>query len=137
MKLLAPIDRGQVGGLERDGEKIFTAIGCAACHVPELSTPRHGNPLFDRKRVALFSDLLLHDIGTGDGIVQGAAGANEIRTPALWGLRHRRPLMHDGGAATPLDAIRRHAVEAWPARVRFEALAPDEVKALLAFLRSL
>jgi CxxC motif-containing protein (DUF1111 family) len=137
MRFLAPIARGGVGPLEQEGQKIFTAVGCAACHVPELLTPRHGNPLFDRQRVQLFSDLLLHDIGTGDGIVQGAALASEMRTPALWGLRHRRPLLHDGSAATVLDAIRRHAMEAWPARLRFEELTQVEVKALVAFLLSL
>ena len=57
----------------------------------------------------LFSDLLLHDIGTGDGIRQGSGCAEEIRTPALWGLRLRRPLLHDGSAATIEDAILRHA----------------------------
>jgi CxxC motif-containing protein (DUF1111 family) len=60
-----------------------------------------------------------------------------MRTPALWGLRHRRPLLHDGSAATVLDAIRRHAMEAWPARLRFEELTQVEVKALVAFLLSL
>ena len=34
-----------------------------------------------------FSDFLLHDIGTGDGIVQngGPSTANKLRTPPLWG----------------------------------------------------
>ena len=137
MKFLAPIGRGPVGTLEQQGQKIFATVGCAACHVPELTTARNDRALFDRKRVPLFSDLLLHDIGTGDGIAQGAALPSEIRTPALWGLRHRRPLMHDGGAATVVDAIRRHSVEAWPARLRFEQLSEPDLQALLAFLRSL
>ena len=58
------------------------------------------HPLFDRKPVPLFSDLLLHDVGTGDGIPQASAPPDEIRTPALWGLRVRRPLLHDGSAST-------------------------------------
>ncbi len=93
--------------------------------------------MFDRREVALFSDLLLHDIGTGDGIVQGAAFANEIRTPALWGLRFRRPLLHDGTAATADEAIRRHAGEAALARTAFEMLGDADRAALLAFLGSL
>ena len=63
-------------------------------------------------RWPLFSDLLLHDIGTGDGIQQESGAPDEIRTPALWGLRFRRPLLHDGTAATIEDAISRHAGEA-------------------------
>jgi CxxC motif-containing protein (DUF1111 family) len=87
--------------------------------------------------VPLFSDLLLHDIGTGDGIRQAAADGAEIRTPALWGLRFRRPLLHDGSAATAGDAILRHAGEAELARRGYERLPPEEREQLLAFLRSL
>jgi CxxC motif-containing protein (DUF1111 family) len=102
-----------------------------------LSTGQNNNPVFDRREVALFSDLLLHDVGTGDGMVQGAALANEIRTPALWGLRFRRPLLHDGSAATPEDAIRRHANEGAIGRTGFEMLGDADRAALLAFLGSL
>jgi CxxC motif-containing protein (DUF1111 family) len=93
--------------------------------------------VFDRRPVPLFSDLLLHDVGTGDGIVQGVATGEEIRTPALWGLRLRRPLLHDGSAATIEDAVRRHAGEAALARRGFERLSDADRAALLAFLRSL
>jgi CxxC motif-containing protein (DUF1111 family) len=137
MRFLAPIDRGAIGPLERDGEAVFAVIGCASCHVPRLVTGPHPNRVFDRQVVALFSDLLLHDVGTGDGIQQGAAPASDLRTPALWGLRLRRPLLHDGSAATIADAIRRHAGEATLARRGFEQLSPADVRALLAFLRSL
>ena len=85
----------------------------------------------------LFSDLLLHDVGTGDGIRQASAEPDEIRTPALWGLRFRRPLLHDGSAATIEDAIRRHAGEADVARRGFERLGPADREALLRFLRTL
>ena len=121
----------------RDGERIFAAIGCAACHVPALSTGPSTNPLFNRRPVPLFSDLLLHDVGTGDGIPQASAGPEEIRTPALWGLRFRRPLLHDGSAATIEEAVGRHQNEADVARRGFLQLAPDERQRLLAFLRSL
>ena len=86
--------------------------------------------------MALFSDLLLHDVGTGDGIRQGAAEPNEIRTPALWGLRLRRPLLHDG-TATVEEAILRHAREAELARLGFERLSDADRAALLAFLGSI
>ena len=110
----------------REGERVFAAIGCATCHVPSLETGPSENPLFDRKPVALFSDLLLHDVGTGDGIKQGAAAPNEIRTPALWGLRLRRPLLHDGSAATVDEAVRKHGGEAaWLPGVRARSATPS------------
>ena len=137
MRFLAPVERAAGDDVTREGERVFAAIGCTACHVPTLETGSHRNALFDRRRVALFSDLLLHDVGTGDGIRQGAADPDEIRTPALWGLRHRRPLLHDGSAATLSDAVLRHAGEAARARVGFERLGDDERTALLRFLSSL
>ncbi len=137
MKFLAPPTRGPITPEVTTGQQVFAAIGCAACHVPSLVTGPHVNPLFDRQPVPLFSDLLLHDAGTGDGIRQAAGEPEEIRTPALWGLRLRRPLLHDGSAPTVPDAIRRHDHEAAPARQGFDALSPDDRAALIAFLDSL
>jgi CxxC motif-containing protein (DUF1111 family) len=91
----------------------------------------------DQKPVRLYSDLLLHDVGTGDGIPQAAAQANEIRTPALWGLRLRRPLLHDGSAATVDQAIRRHSGEAISSANRYREGTVGERSALLTFLMSL
>jgi len=102
-----------------------------------LQTGPNVNPLFNNKVVALFSDLLLRDVGTGDGIRQEAAEPQEFRTPALWGLRLRRPLLHDGTAATIEDAIGRHGNEAAAARRRFQSLSTDQRATLLLFLKSL
>jgi CxxC motif-containing protein (DUF1111 family) len=102
-----------------------------------LSTGPSSNPLFNRQPVPLFSDLLLHDVGTGDGIRQPPGEPNELRTPALWGLRFRRPLLHDGSAATAADAILRHSAEAELARRGYEGASDADRAALLAFLRSL
>ena len=137
MKFLAPLARGPIDETTRNGERVFGAIGCSACHTPALTTGPSANPLFNRVAVPLFSDLLLHDIGTGDGIQQEAGAPEEIRTPALWGLRFRRPLLHDGSAATIEDAIRRHDGEADLARRGFDQSSADDRAALLAFLRSL
>jgi CxxC motif-containing protein (DUF1111 family) len=137
MRFLAPVARDGSNETIRAGEQLFGAVGCATCHRPLMTAGPSSNPLFDRKPVALFSDLLLHDVGTGDGIVQGPADASEIRTPALWGLRLRRPLLHDGSAGTPEDAVRRHGGEAELARRGFEQLSDADRAALLAFLRSL
>ena len=137
MKFLAPIGRGPIDDTVLAGDSLFRQIGCAACHVPVLMTGAHSNPVFDRKPAALYSDLLLHDVATGDGIEQAAARAGEIRTPALWGLRFRRPLLHDGSAAAAGDAILRHGMEASASTEKYRRLSPPEQHQLLAFLNSL
>lgn len=137
MRFLAPPSRAAVNDVTAVGEGVFTAIGCAACHVPTLRTGPSDNPLFDRQPVPLYSDLLLHDIGTGDGIAQAEAAPNEIRTPALWGLRFRRALLHDGSAGSVREAIERHAAEAASAREAFRMLDDGSRAALLNFLASL
>jgi CxxC motif-containing protein (DUF1111 family) len=137
MKFLAPVERGPIDASVQAGEGLFHTVGCASCHTPVLTTGVNPNPSFDRKPVPLYSDLLLHNIGTGDGIVQAAATAEEIRTPALWGLRFRRPLLHDGSAATPDAAIRRHAGEAKDVVDRYESLSGPSRLLLLDFLASL
>ena len=137
MKFLAPLSRGPLDEDTRNGERVFEALGCATCHVPSLTTGPSANPLFHRRSVPLFSDLLLHNIGTGDGIRQAAGAPEEIRTPALWGVRSRRPLLHDGSAATIQDAIRRHAGEAELVRRGFDESSDAAKTALVAFLESL
>ena len=137
MKFLAPLSRGPITEPARIGEQVFGELGCTSCHVPALSTGANASPSLNRKTVPLYSDLLLHDIGTGDGIVQEAAQPGEIRTPALWGLRFRRPLMHDGSAMTPADAIRMHGGEATAVMERLRRTSDDMRRALLAFLDSL
>lgn len=137
LRFLAPPPRGTVTGEARAGEGVFLAIGCAACHAPALETAPSRDPLFDRKPVPLFSDLLLHDVGTGDGIPQASARPEEIRTPSLWGLPARRLLLHDGSASTVAEAISRHGGESDLVRRRFERLSPAARAHLMAFLDSL
>jgi CxxC motif-containing protein (DUF1111 family) len=139
MKFLAPVPRGSgfPGSSVTAGEGVFRSLGCTSCHVPVLTTGWNANPLFDRKPVPLYSDLLLHDVGTGDGILQAAAGADELRTPALWGLRFRRPLLHDGSAATIRDAVLRHAGEANRTIENYKTLSESALEQLLDFLNSL
>jgi len=137
MRFLAPVARGQVDDVARTGEGLFNNIGCASCHVASLQTGANANPLLHRQSVPLYSDLLLHDVGTGDGIRQGAAAPEELKTAALWGLRFRRPLLHDGSAATADEAIRRHAGEAERARENYGRLSAAERTALNRFLMSL
>jgi CxxC motif-containing protein (DUF1111 family) len=137
MKFLAPIGRGPIDDTVRAGEALFASVGCAQCHVPTLQTGPSADPVFNRKVVPLYSDLLLHDVGTADGISQESATALEFRTPALWGVRMRRPLLHDGSAPTVEDAIGFHINEALPARTRFLALPAEQRAALIRFVMSL
>jgi CxxC motif-containing protein (DUF1111 family) len=137
LRFLAPPARGPIDDVARRGEGVFENIGCSACHVPLLETGPNSDPVFNGKGVPLYSDLLLHDIGTGDGIEQAAAKGEEIRTPALWGLRFRRPLLHDGSAATIEAAVERHAGDASRVTERFRGLGAEGRRELLAFLKSL
>jgi CxxC motif-containing protein (DUF1111 family) len=137
MKFLAPPARGPITEEVRVGEQVFTEVGCTSCHVPELATGANPSAALNRKPLLLYADLLLHELGTGDGIEQGAAEPDEIRTPALWGLRFRRPLLHDGSAATTSEAIRRHGGEATGVIERYNRASEPMRRALLAFLDSL
>jgi len=113
------------------GEALFGMVGCAACHTPSLSL---GN-----RRVPLYSDLLLHDLGPDldDKVVQGQASGRDWRTTPLWGVGARSRLLHDGRARTVAEAVLAHGGEATAARQRFRSLSPQEREALLAFLAGL
>jgi CxxC motif-containing protein (DUF1111 family) len=76
-------------------------------------------------------------VGTGDGIIQGDAQANELRTPPLWGISESAPYLHDGSATTLEDAIAGHGNQGAPAREAFDRLPRHEREALLAFLESI
>jgi CxxC motif-containing protein (DUF1111 family) len=89
-----------------------------------------------------YSDFLLHDIGTGDGIPvqptsEFAGTANQIRTAPLWGLRTRSRLMHDGLTFTRQEAIKRHGGQAAGVAQAFNALTAQQQAAVMAFLNSL
>jgi CxxC motif-containing protein (DUF1111 family) len=148
---LAPPRNSRLAGTReaRAGERIFSQIGCAICHVPSIVTAPAGTalnggllivpPQLGNKIIHPYSDFLLHDVGTGDGIVQNgpAETANKLRTPPLWGLRTRTRLMHDGLSATVENAIRRHDGEASEVIRAFRRLSDREEDRLLTFLNSL
>ncbi|HEV2201115.1 MAG TPA: di-heme oxidoredictase family protein [Bryobacteraceae bacterium] len=136
-RFLAPVTPlPQTESMHR-GLELFSRIDCAACHVPELHTGSNENPALDNKAVNAYSDFLLHDIGTGDGVEQGAAKGNEFRTSPLWGLRFRKLLMHDGSALNPTEAIKQHRGEADRSSQMFDVLSESDRQALLDFLSSL
>jgi CxxC motif-containing protein (DUF1111 family) len=141
--------RGAITPEVQAGAALFHGIGCDVCHTSTLQTAAAGTslnggtfiipPALGGKTIHPFSDFLLHDIGTGDGIVQngGPETRNKLRTAPLWGLRTRGRLLHDGSASDLTTAIRRHDGEARLARARFRRLERDEIRSLLAFLNSL
>ncbi len=133
----------------RAGEGVFSQIGCALCHVASITTAPAGARInggtftvpaaLGGKVIHPYSDFLLHDVGTGDGIVQNGdqSTANRLRTAPLWGLRTRTRLMHDGLSLTYEDAIRRHGGEASMVIGRYNQLDNRQRMQLLRFLRSL
>ena len=140
MQLLAPLARGATatGTAAVAGQKVFTQIGCADCHTPSMKTAPNAVAALSNQNVPLYSDLLLHDMGSlGDGIAQAAASQTQMRTSPLWGLSARRPYLHDGRAATPEEAILAHAGEGSASRASYVELPSATQQDLLAFLGSL
>jgi CxxC motif-containing protein (DUF1111 family) len=120
------------------GRRVFQELDCAACHVPEMRTGRNPIQALDRKRIALYSDLLVHDMGADlSDICMGQAQASEFRTELLMGLRFRDQFLHDGSAQSVSEAIERHGGEAQSSRDRFKALTDYDKSALLIFLGTL
>jgi CxxC motif-containing protein (DUF1111 family) len=155
--------------LAKEGVAKFIKIGCAACHVETLTTAPPGTKINGGTftiPAALGSitfhpwgDFLLHDVGTGDGILQATrehygnkvfqlmsgylskqdfeSTRNKIRTAPLWGVRLRPRLMHDGTSLTFRDAILRHRGEASHVTQQFEKLKQGDQEAIIEFLKSL
>jgi CxxC motif-containing protein (DUF1111 family) len=129
------------------GEQVFNEIGCQNCHTNTFTTAPAGTSFnngnfivpaaLGDKIIHPYGDFMLHDIKTGDGIVQAKAKAGEIRTAPLWGLRTRTRLMHDGQSLTVRDAILRHDGQAAPAITAFKSLGDSDLKALMTFLSTL
>jgi CxxC motif-containing protein (DUF1111 family) len=106
-----------------------------------------------------YGDFLMHDVGTGDGILQATrehyghkvfqqmsgylskqdfeSSRNKIRTAPLWGVRLRPRLMHDGTSLTLVEAIARHHGEANHVTQQFEKLKKPDQEDLVEFLQSL
>ena len=131
------------------GENLFQTLGCAICHVTSFTTLPAGAFInggtfripdaIGSKTIHPYSDFLLHDIGTGDGIVQngGPDTRTKIRTTPLWGLRTRGLLLHDGSAPTIDQAIQGHAGEASFVIDNYRAINKKKQGRLITFLRSL
>ena len=133
----------------KKGAVVFADIGCDLCHTPQMQTaPTMNSPVLQDRPINLYSDLLLHHMGSNlaDDIVQGAAGPDEFRTVPLWGVGKRLFFLHDGRTSDLLDAIKEHqspatakhpASEANEVIENFLHLSKDDKQAILDFLRSL
>jgi CxxC motif-containing protein (DUF1111 family) len=139
MELIAPPPTLPLSRQGLQGQQLFTQINCVACHKASMQTGASNvSTALAFKNVPLYSDLLLHHMGKlGDGIVQAQAGADEMRTSPLWGLRARAPYLHDGRAKTVRDAILMHDGEAKIIVERFSDLPDSEQQAIIEFLNSI
>ncbi|MEW6129756.1 MAG: di-heme oxidoredictase family protein [Acidobacteriota bacterium] len=139
-----------------EGDKIFTSIGCAICHVPTIKTAAVGTVInggafkvtdaLGNKIVHPYSDFLLHDVGTGDGILEtnNPSSRNKIRTAPLWGIGARLEKLkdnllwlHNGSAKNLTEAILKHRGEAATVTEGFQKLPEEKKRLLMKFLESL
>ncbi len=138
------------------GASLFHQIGCDICHIPTLTTAPPGTLInggaftvpnaLGSKIIHPYSDFLLHDVGTGDGIAQvidpntgqlDQSMRNKMRTAPLWGMRTRNELMHDGLNYTRNETILRHANEANGVINNYRNLSTTQKNQLIDFLNSL
>ena len=145
----APGRQNPIPAAATRGDSLFNAVGCAVCHTRSFTTAAPGTLInggafavpaaLGNKIIHPFSDFALHNIGTGDGIVQnaGQSSANQIRTPPLWGIRARNRLMHEGLNVTIFDSIQLHAGQGTTARNNFNSLTAAQRNDLIAFVLSL
>ncbi|MDQ6480073.1 di-heme oxidoredictase family protein [Dyadobacter sp. LHD-138] len=144
--LKAPIQRNQTDPIVQQGKQTFINIGCQSCHRENLKTGSSPVSALSNKTFHPFTDLLLHDMGSGldDGYTEGSAKTAEWRTPPLWGLGlspdsqgGQYYLMHDGRARSIRQAIQMHGGEGQASNNKFEKLTETDKNKLITFLESL
>lgn len=144
--LKAPIQRNPNDGQILNGNSVFNDLQCGSCHTPEWTTPTSDIAALSNRTFYPYTDLLLHDMGSGldDGVTEGSAETFEWRTPALWGLGLSPDsqggeffLMHDGRAKSIEEAVLLHGGEAQNSRDLFAGLSTSDQADLIKFLKSL
>ena len=133
----------------RAGATLFSQIGCNICHVPTLTTAPTGTSFnggqfivpaaLGSMNIHPYGDFMLHDVGTGDFIVQngGIGTLTLMRTAPLWGMRTRNRLMHDGENILRNDAILRHTNQAEDVIENYINLSTNQKNQIITFLNSL
>ncbi len=131
------------------GATLFSQIGCNICHIPTLTTAPAGTSFnggqfivpaaLGNMNIHPYSDFMLHDVGTGDFIIQngGTVSLTKMRTAPLWGMRTRNRLMHDGESLLRNDAILNHFGQANPVINNYIYLSTTQKNQLITFLNSL
>ncbi len=160
---ILPEDQEQLA-MVTEGQKLFSGIGCAECHVENVGSVS-----------GVYSDFLLHNMGTQfedpipaepipkfterermdvivsyHGMVRrsvttelvktmevGPEQHTEYKTPPLWGIADSAPYMHDGRATTLRAAIEWHGGEAYSSFRRFSLMSEEKQFSLLKFLETL
>ena len=144
--LAVPARRSTASPEVAEGERIFTATGCAACHKPSFRTgPSTESPHLANLTIWPYTDLLLHDMGPdlADDRPDGRATGREWRTAPLWGIGLTKVVnghtyfLHDGRARSIMEAILWHDGEAKRSTDRFKALSKRDRERLIAFVNSL
>jgi CxxC motif-containing protein (DUF1111 family) len=144
--LKAPIQRTPDNPEIQSGKSLFLEIGCESCHKKTLKTGFSPIQSLSNKEFHPYTDLLLHDMGSGldDGYTEGSAKTYEWRTPPLWGLGlspnsqgGQYFLLHDGRAKSIEEAILLHGGEGTKSKNNFQQLSEKDKKAILKFLNSL
>jgi CxxC motif-containing protein (DUF1111 family) len=140
--LAPPSPAGTSGGAEpadiAAGRALFEGLGCVGCHVPTLRAGPSPVAAISGQAIALYSDLLLHDMGPDlEGTCAAGADTREYRTEPLMGLRYRKEFLHDGRVGRVIDAVLLHAGEAQRARDGFAALDRVTQERLIRFLDTL
>jgi len=127
----------------QNGRNLFINVAkCSVCHTPSMSTGTSYVAALSNIQANLFSDLLIHHMGSGlaDGVSQGGAGPDQFRSAPLWGLGQRLYFLHDGRTSDLMQAIEDHAGPGSEANtvIRiFNGLSESQKQDLLNFLRSL
>ena len=125
------------------GAPVFNRIGCNGCHVTTTFTTPNPAPNGVPGGFAFnpFSDFAVHDMGAlGDQIGKdgdSVARTRQMRTAALWGIRFRNHLLHDGRAADIPSAIAAHDGQGKAAATAFSKLSAADQHNVVQFVRSL
>lgn len=144
--LKAPLRRNQNDAEVQAGEALFSNLKCAECHKPQWTTPNSDIAGLANKTFYPYTDLLLHDMGSGldDGYTEGQAQTSEWRTPPLWGIGLAKKsqggqyfLLHDGRARSIEQAILMHGGEALNSKNSYQQLTTGEKQKLVKFIESL